>query len=215
MAKLVIGTDKTVGTPAIVTVTTDGKYAIMARVKDDNNDDIGCVVGYHTDSNNQKYAVVCLNKEYRTTSNYMWLSDNVAVSNLPNYTDASMYEAPETATFNCDKILAQATASSLTSTAVSQCRTLSFTIDGNTYYGQLPSIPEILYIMMHRTEINTNDPSVSGAEIVTTASYWSSTQYDTTRALDINAGVNLSGTIALNSKYSSYRVIPILEIPID
>ena len=210
MARLVLGTDKTVVTPAIVKeVQLVEPYALLSRVKDDSNNDIGCVVGYHIDSNNQKYAVVCLNKQYRTATKYAWLANGITVSGMPLYTSSAVYSAPETATFNCDKIIA----TGQTSAAVNACRSNSFTIGGVTYYGQLPTLSEMVLIMMYRTQINTNDPSGSGTEIVTTVAYWSSNQETDVFAWDVRELGYINTYAKTNSSYC--RVAPVLEIPIN
>ena len=219
MAKLVIGTDKTTGVPAIVKeveVTPVEPYPLLSRVKDDSNNDVGIVCGYHTDANNVKYAVVCLDAQYRQNVGTNWLSSRVEVSNLPNYSGSSagnVYQATETATFNCDKILEQATADGLTSSMITECRSHSFTINGITYYGQVPNMNEMLCILMHRTAINTNDPSVSGIPVEASRSYWISNQYDTNNGWRYN-GTGRGG-ITESSKDYSCNTITILEIPIN
>jgi len=187
------------------------KYDLLARVKDDTDKDIGCVVGYHTDANNQKYAVVCLNKEFRNTNTYFYLSSNVAVTNLPVYNYQTALYATETATFNCDKILAMAP--DYTSSAVTECRNHSFVIDGITYYGQLPTIYELTCIIMNAVRLNTDDPSVSGPDI-TVASMWSSTQQSASHCWQTGDPIIKYYNKSLSGQYAP-RVCPILEIPIN
>lgn len=212
MAKLVIGTDKTVVVPAIVKeVERQEPYALLSRVKDDSNNDIGIVVCYHTDANNQKYAVVCLNKEFRNTNTYFYLSSNVEVTNLPMYNYKTALYATETATSNCDKILAMAP--DYTSTAVIECRSHSFIIGGVTYYGQLPTIKELNCIILNADNINGSDPSVSGPDIEVT-SFWSSTQQSAGFCWQTGEPI-----IKVYNKYSTGqyapKVCPVLEIPIN
>lgn len=213
MAKLVIGTDKTVGVPAIVKeVEKQEKYSLLSRVKDDSNHDVGIVVGYHTDANSQKYAVVCLNKEYRTSSSFTWLNGAEVVDGLPAYTNLAVFDAKETATYNCDKILSYAQEHGYTSTATNECRNHSFIIDGVTYYGQLPTLTELINILEHRSVVNRDDPSSSGASIQSTYNYWSSQQNSTTHAWAVGG---YSGYLLFSRDAGLVRVLPILEIPIN
>ena len=187
------------------------KYALLDRVKDDSNNEIGTVVGFHKDANNTKYAVVCLDAQFRLASG-QYLSDNVAITDLPQYANPSVYGAKETATFNCDKILAQATASELTSTAVSHCRSKTFMIDGVQYAGQLPTLMELLKILEFMTEVNTADTSASqysSLALLISTSYWSSSQNSATDGWNV-----LSNGRASNANKSTNRfVVPILELP--
>lgn len=213
MAKLVIGTSNQAVVPSIVkqVAVKTKKYNLLDRVTDDSNNSIGTVVGFHIDANNVEYAVVCLDAAYRLASGH-YLSSTEPVSGIPRYGLQTVYGAPETATTNCDAILATAQAQGLTSSAVSHCRAKTFTIDGVTYAGQLPTLVELIKIFEHRTKVNTADPTASqySSLIVpqSTAS-WSSTQYDS------GSGWYLSLSGFTNSRYKSYNhmVFPILEIP--
>lgn len=180
------------------------KYALFDRIKDDSNHDIGMVVGFHTDSNNNEFAVVALNKAYRTDTKFAW-SSSYYVASIPNYENSSLYEVAETATYNGTKILEGGS-----SPAVAECRNYSFVIDGTTYYGQLPTLNELLYIMMHRTKLNTDDPSSAGPDIANNLTYWSSNQYGQTYAWSINA---VGRTWSNYTKTTSYNILPILELP--
>lgn len=191
-------------------VEPGGKYQLLQRVKDDSNNEIGTVCGFIKDSNDTEYAVVVLDRAYRTSSTYNWLSSAVDVSGIPSYNNNTVYNAPETATKNCTEILATASAQSLTSGAVSRCRSKSFLIDGVTYYGQLPNLTELLYILMHASDINTLNPSGSGPLISTSYNYWSSTQNSSGSAW----GISSSGAVSKGfGKNSVYNFIPVLELP--
>lgn len=188
-------------------------YPLLSRVKDDSNNEIGTVCGYHTDANNQKYAVVALDAQFRLSSG-QYLSDNVAITDLPQYADLSVFGAKETATFNCDKILAQATASELTSTAVSHCRTKTFTVDSVQYAGQLPTLMELLKILEFMTEINAADTSASqysSLVLSTSTNYWSSSQNSATFGWYVSG----NGRTSRDIKSNSFFVAPVLEIPIQ
>lgn len=188
------------------------KYELLSRVKDDSNNEIGTVVGFHTDANNTEYVVVCLDAQFRLIYG-QYLSGNVAITDLPQYANPSVYGAKETATFNCDKILAQATASELTSTAVSHCRAQTFTVGSVQYAGQLPTLMELLKILEFMTEVNAKDTSASqhsSKKISTASSYWSSSQYSATNGWSVSS----NGTTANNKgKTQTFFVAPVLEIP--
>ena len=188
------------------------KYKVLDRVYEDiNGDAIGTVVGFHYDANDVEYAVVALDAVYRLAQG-QYLSTNTAVANLPNYSNGGVYGAKETATFNCDKILAQATTSSLTSTAVSHCRAQTFTIAGDSYAGQLPTLMELLLVMQWRAEVNTTDTTATANPtlvVPNNQSMWSSNQGSSSNSWSINTN---GGTNSVNRTISCF-VLPILEIP--
>jgi len=188
------------------------KYKLLDRVYEDvNGDSIGTVVGFHYDANDVEYAIVALDAAYRLASG-QYLSSNTAVANLPNYASAAIYSAKETATFNCDKILAQATTSGLTSTAVSHCRAQTFTIAGDSYAGQLPTLMELLKVLEWRVEVNSADPTVTANPtlvIPNNQGIWSSSQYSSSNGWHNTAG-GPNGSV--NKNYN-YFVAPVLEIP--
>lgn len=188
------------------------KYKLLDRVKDDTDTEIGTVVGFHTDSNNNTYAVVCLDKCYRTNSSYLFGLYGIAISDLPTYNASKVFDAKETATFNCDKILAQATASEVSSPAVEYCRGLSFVIDGTTYYGQLPTVNEIIYILSNLNWLNTNDTS-TGTDLGSGNVYMASSCFSNANYIWTVGGT--SATI-LEAKMSNTgkKIIPIIELPI-
>lgn len=193
-------------------VAIGGKYQLLSRVKDDSNNEIGTVVGFHIDANNVEYAVVALDAQFRLLSG-QYLSDVVAITDLTQYADISVYGARETATFNCDKILAQATTSGLTSTAVSHCRSKTFTIDSVQYAGQLPTLMELLKILEFRTEVNTADTSASqysSLALPTSKIYWSSSQNSATYGWTVSSD---GRTTASSKKFNNPLVAPVLELP--
>lgn len=214
MAKLVLGTDKTVGIPAVViekTITPTEKYPLLSRVKDDSNNEIGTVCGYHTDANNQKYAVVALDAQYRNSSG-QYLSERVEVTGLALLNNQTLWENTDTATSNCTKILDFIDGTSYTSSAVTHCRSLSFVIEGTTYYGQLPTIVELTDVFRHRTAINNADTSASQYSsliVPSSTATWSSSQYNGNNGWFISLSGNANGS----SKNNNYFVLPILEIP--
>lgn len=194
---------------ADVNVTgSGGKYQLLERIKDDNNNEIGTVSGFFTDANNVEYAVVCLDAQYRGDS-LKYFGSQAAITDLPMYSDWTIWYAKETATFNTQKILDF----SASSTACLHCRSKSFIIDGTTYYGQLPNAAELQEVARNYIAINTADTSVSDYPQYelpfTTARCWSSTQPSTTAAIALRETGFLNATIKTVDGFA----IPVLELP--
>lgn len=191
-----------------------GKYKLLDRVKDDNNNEIGTVSGFFTDANDVEYAVVCLDAQYREASK-VYCSKGALITDLPRYEDcisAYWWSATDTATFNTQKILDYCTANGYTSSACTGCRSHYFTIDGTTYYGQLPNMREVFDISQNFVTLNSKDPSASGNPTKNFASaknLWSSTQVDTTSEWYFNN----TGYIYPNTKTWTNLACPVLEIP--
>lgn len=215
MAQLILGTDSLNGIPAIYQAPEQKKYTLLQRISDDNGNEIGTVSGYQLGQDNKEYACVCLDAVYREAS-LQYLSDNVAITDLPNWVDQRIWDVDEvffkeTATFATDKILAMTTGGTYTSSACTHCRSFSFVIDGVTYQGQLPTIMELVNIFQHRTRINSLDPTASSYNskiIPRNKTTWSSTQISSTRALSVND----FGLVTLNSKSVAYFVVPVIEL---
>ena len=185
-----------------------GKYQLFERIVDDNENEIGTVSGFFTDSNNNEYAVVCLDAQYRLDNNAYWDQSQASIPNLPIYDKiANALSATETATQNCNWIVA-----ATTSGAVEFCRTKYFTIDGTTYYGQLPNLAELVEIVIHKTHINSLDPTLEdypGVAVGGTKSLWSSTKYGVLYAYCINSLQVASAQI----NNTALNPLPILELP--
>ena len=194
---------------------SSGKYALLDRVKDDSNNEIGTVSGFFTDANDVEYAVVCLDAQYRNLGLTWCSNSSTAVTNLPQYSNQTLYSTTETATFNTQKILDFCIAQSATSTACSHCRNKSFIIDGTTYYGQLPNIVEVIDIYRHSATIDSMDTSINSYPNVAISNInftpWSSNQFNAGNAWYLNGG----GYIDTNSKTNTRDVIPVLEIPVS
>lgn len=235
MAKLVIGTSKATAVPAIVktvNVPAPEPYPLLSRVKDDSNNEIGTVCGYHTDTNNQKYAVVCLDAQYRLTDGKLL---TIATSYNPRFTvipyycnDAEHFLFLEniTATVMNDAWLTYFP--SQQGNAIAHCRSKSFTIDGVVYYGQLPLLREVALIVNNIEEINRLDSSASQYTslvldpiLAGSSSSWilSSTRYYYTSypengyAFTWQPSGGIGRSVATNSTIP--LVVPILEIPIN
>lgn len=192
---------------------SSGKYSLLERISDDSNNEIGTVSGFFTDANNVEYAVVCLDAQYRLAEGTYCSDISSAITDLPTYYFWGIWEAKETATFNTQKILDFCTAQSATSTACSHCRSKSFTIDGTTYYGQLPNIIELVDICKNYTAIQSADTSVSQYSSLglprTSDRAWTSSQCSGS----LGWYVNNTGSPTIANKTGSYFVAPVLEIP--
>lgn len=194
---------------------SSGKYALLDRVKDDNNVEIGTVCGFFTDANDMEYAVVCLDARYRNW-NTQWCSANVEITNLPLYNNvktSNIWGTKETATFNTQKILDYCSSHSATSSACSHCRSQSFVIEGVTYNGQLPNVYEIVYINQYYNTIETMDTSASSqtsTNFSEARSFWGSNQSLSSSAWYIQT----NGIMGRNTKTGEYvMTCPVLEIP--
>lgn len=190
-----------------------GKYQLLQRISDDNGNEIGTVSGFFTDANDVEYAVVCLDAQYRLASGAYCSDNSIAVTDLPLYNTWAIWEAKETATFNTQKILDFCTANNYTSQACSHCRTLSFTIDGVTYYGQLPNMIELNDIVRNHTALNTADTTASSYSSVNFSNArnrWSSSQSSRSVAWYTSLVGNMTNVA---NKTSTYGVVPVLEIP--
>ena len=180
--------------------TPAGKYQLLQRITDDSNNEIGTVCGFIKDSNNTEYAVVCLDAQYRTgTSDYAtW-----GYGSVTGHPDSSAWDNTETATENCAHI---------TGTPVSNCKANSFVIGGQTYTGLLPVVKELAFIAMHRTAINTLDPTATtySDRIIGAVYSWASTAYNNNAAWYWSATY---GDMLSKSTSNTSGSIPILELP--
>ena len=214
MGKLLLGSREICPVMVISKGTApSGRYNLLDRIKDDNNNEIGTVSGFFTDANDVEYAVVCLDAQYRLEQGTYCSITNTDVTDLPRYSSWAIWEARETATFNTQKILDFCTAQSATSTACTHCRSKSFTIDGTIYYGQLPNIVELIDICKNYTAIQSADTSVSQYSSLgfprKSGRTWSSSQYNGGLGWFVNSNGNTNN---INKGYS-YFVAPVLEIP--
>ena len=188
-----------------------GKYKLFDRIKDDSNNEIGTVSGFFTDSNNVEYAVVCLDAQYRITTdpygNGQIASSAITYGTGSGYV-SNAYGLVATATENTTAILAVA-ASSPTAT---HCRSKSFTIGGNTYNGQLPNLVEITDIMAQKTTLNSLDTSKTSYSSCVLPNndnnVWSSSPAGSGYAWAV--GVTQITSMTTNN---SNFVAPVLELP--
>ena len=185
------------------------KLKVGNRINDDSNNPVGIVSSIFIDGSGNSYAVVCLDARYRLASGLYYQSQS-SITGLPKYgLQANAPYASETATFNTDKILAMAQ----TSTACNHCRSKSFVINGVTYYGQLPNLNEVGYIVAKRSMINNQDPSASDYSSLTiqnNTNMWSSTQRNTSRAYSLYSNIDYNN---YSTKNTGLFVCPVLEIP--
>lgn len=202
-------------TPTIITKGSGSsdKYKVGDRVNDDSNNPVGTVSSIFTDGNGVRYAVVCLDAQYRTQSSSNWIFQYNDINvNLPTYDAYSKWEAQETATENTQAYIDASSSSGYPSPACSYCRSLSFQIDGVTYYGQVPNFIEAMSFSYLATKINDKDES-SGSLRFPVGCMTSTRRADDTggiyhRNIDGNAGGAYYNT-------NNMVTIPVLEIPLD
>lgn len=182
-----------------------GKYSLLQRVTDDSNQEIGTVCGFHRDANNVEYAIVALDAPYR--QDYYQLTEQTSVAGLTAYSDSSVYGSKETATANCNLILAASTVGSVCEIRAKP----AFTIDGVQYERQVPTLSELIKLLSLMTEINAADTS-SGSGLALSTSWI----YLSCSAASSNYwGVSTNGrtsTITLGASASNLTAT-ILELP--
>lgn len=190
-----------------------GKYQLFQRIKDDSNNEIGTVCGFHKDSSNNEYAVVCLDAQYRADSLKILNTQNANITTLTQYATQAVYTSTETATENTTKILNYATSISDTSPAAEHARSKTFTIENQVYAGQIPVYIEMLMLCAFCSQINTLDPTASSYSslIIPTGKTIASS---TTKNGYGYWNVQSDGKVANTSAWSNAGCIfPILELP--
>ena len=187
----------------------------LTRFKDDNNNEIGTHYMNFEDANGNVFKVIVLDAQYRNVLT-KWCSNRGTVTNMPiynsNYNLWWYDNAKETATQNTQLILDYCSAQGYTPFTCNHCRSKSFTINGTTYYGQLPNIREVFDMWRHRIQIEQMDTSASSN---------SSTNFSSARWISSSNQFNSNycwclvntGPVYVNSKDNSYFTCPILEIP--
>ena len=185
--------------------TPTGKYQLLQRIKDDNNNEIGTVAGFRKDANGNEYAVVSLDRTYQTSvANFC--SNSGTSFGVTLYDNLRVYSSKDTATQTCDTILAKCISMGWTSEAITAARALSFSIDGVTYYGQVPTINELIQIYTMAPEINDLDPT---GDLVFASTIMSSTQNSNVFLFCLNN----NGSVTTTYRTYGNFMIPILELP--
>lgn len=199
----------------------------LTRVSDDNGNEIGTHYMNFEDNNGNKFKVIVLDEQYRTT-NKSYCSNTGAITNMPMYNYSNniwWYNAKETATENTQLILDWCSTNSYTSAACEYCRSLSFTINDTTYYGQFPNMREMFDIMKHREQIDLMDTSVDHDSSI--VRFWrfnclSSTQLDGSNFWYFAGTNNWSGAYndcgvwrcGKTNASNDLKICPVLEIPL-
>ena len=186
----------------------------LTRVSDDNGNEIGTWYMNFQDGNDNIFKVILLDAQYRLASAQWCSYSSKTVTNLPQYSNlvtSNIWVATETATFNTQKILDFCTSGGYTSSSCSHCRSMSFTIDGVIYYGQLPNWLQVLYLAKHYNDFDTLDTSASSQSSLNFSSsrdIWTSSQYN----MSYGYSLRTYGYIT-DSKTINHFVAPVLEIP--
>lgn len=194
------------------------KYNLLDRVREDlQGDTIGTVVGFHYDANNIEYAVVCLDAVYRLAQGQNLSTGNIYINTFPGYLRNEVYNAKETATFNCDKMMEWVNAAEgRSSTGVQHCRSKVFMIGGDVYAGQLPTYMELIMFYQRLAEINSLDVTVAdnpSLAITASTNMWSSTQYHDGNSYNYAFATYPLASSQHPNRSSNYFIAPVLEIP--
>lgn len=214
MAKLLLGTREV--TPAVFIKSGNaGKYSLHDVITADNGDPVGVVCGFTTDSNGIQYAVVCLCAAYRIDGK-KWCSRLAVVTGLEQLLNwnPSCLESVNTATENTQLILDYCSANNYTSEACNHCRSNSFIIEGNTYYGQLPTIKEVISIRMEKGNIDNLDVTVedySQNSFSSVKNIVSSSQRDAS-SIWYSDGYS-DYLISTSAKNATNFICPVIELP--
>ena len=184
----------------------------------DRVDGKATVAGFWTDGNGQRYAVCVADAQYRSGA-HMW-SESQDDTPLPNYSSSSAaLAAGESGTYNTDTILNNYTATDYEAFNIAR-NACTVTVDNKTFTSCLPNLKELDMLYKDRNTLDTYDPTLSSYssrslstwDIGGNSNYncWSSTE------VDLDAGWSLeSGSLKKYTKYYSFGVIPIIEIPVD
>lgn len=140
------------------------RWNLLDRVTDDSGNEIGTVTSFFKADNGIEYTVVCLDAKDRALDLKLFSDATTQIQGTKIYqiTDTySPFELKESATKINNAILSTATSTSKTSDAVNHCRSKSYTINGQVYYGQVPNVRELAEIYMVRSIVNNQDPTTS------------------------------------------------------
>lgn len=189
-----------------------GEYP-LTRISDDNANEIGTAFMEFTDANGNKFKVVLLDQQY-WSENLLWSSNTGGVTDMPQYSYNTFWGyAKETATQNTQLILDWCLANNYTSAACEHCRSKSFVIDGTTYYGQLPNMPEVFEILKRFSD------SIGIRQL----QLWSSTQNSSSNVWVSTNSLGWPGSYGDGSvfprgktqtAFKSYSA-PVLELPLS
>lgn len=185
----------------------------------DRVDGKGTVVGFFTDGNGTRYAVVVADAAYRT-GGQQW-SNDIVDTPLPNYdSQSAALAAGESATFNMDTIRGNYDLS--TYPAFNSAYSKIITLDGVTYNGVLPNAAELQMIYDNREYLDTLDTTLTeypNNSLMTwniggnSGSYcWSSVENVSNRAWRLNSSGSWRGNFK-DAYY--YGVVPVFEIPLE
>lgn len=216
----VISSDTSITKNMLAENDPNGVYSFGDRIGN-----IATFVDYFNTTNPEtnvdtKYAVFVLDAAYRTSSLFASNASGISIPNLPTYTESTSKTATESATFNCDCYLA---VTSATWTQINNARNISITLGGNTYYAQMPTIPELLKIKDLGSQIDAKDPTVSDYSSMSAATFGGGTI-----GICASTGYKVSSTAngflyflknVSNPTGSSFNAtvynFPVFEIPVE
>lgn len=160
--------------------TPTEKYPI-GQILYENNEYKGIVYGHFTDANNNKYALILelyRNTDYNEvipkTYSDVYCSGSIFSIGVTSTANNELFKDYETATTKCNAIIDYCTANNYTS-VVQSVRQESITLDGVTYYGQMPTVNEYLEMLRHSREVAAvaDQQPVYGTGAWNLAKYWS------------------------------------------
>lgn len=203
----------------IATIPSGGTTDVpLTRISDDNGNEIGTWYMNFVDANDNVFKVVLLDAQFRLNRGKWCSNTTSAVTDMPLYSNlrtSNVWESEETATQNTQLILDFCNAQSFTSTACSHCRSKYFIINGITYYGQLPNVPEMCEIAKKYNRLEELDISSSEYPLVNfteSRTIWTSNQRANNSGWNLG-GSNNYGYLTSNTKNVDYLICPVLEIP--
>jgi len=123
---------------------TSDKYNMFEVIKDDNDNNVGIVVGFTYDTNGNKVNAIV----YVADISVSWSASSSTSPSINTWDTLSFIT--ETATDRTTTILTYQPRST-----VSNCRNYTAVIDGVTYYGQLATYPQSYIIAGASTIINS------------------------------------------------------------
>lgn len=214
----VITADTTINKNMIAENDPNGVYSLGDRIGN-----IATFVDYFNTTNpetnvDQKYAVFVLDAAYRSyLTSSSTAGTSLVVPNLPTYTESGSKTATESATFNCDCYLA---VPNVTWTIINQARNISVTLGGNTYYGQIPTMPQLLKIRDLGAAIDAKDPTLRYYSSNSLATWWSGIHGVCASTGGQYQGYNRFLYITTSSPSITYLDsslirLPVFEIPVE
>lgn len=184
----------------------------------DRVDGKATVAGFWTDGNGQRYAVCVVDAQYRS-GGQEWGPTRTETP-LPNYTsESAALAAGESGTYNTDIILNNYTATNYPAFNIAR-NACTVTVDDKIFVSCLPNLKELDMLYQDRNSLDTYDPTLSSYSSRSLSTWniggnsqyvcWSSTEPNLDQGWSLE-----SGSLKMYTRYYSFGVIPVIEIPVD